>query len=270
MKTNNLITIIKGIIIGGTMLVPGVSGGSMAMTLGVYNELVTSISTLRQRKRQNLIFLALFILGAAVGMLIFANPLLALIELYPKPTIFFFLGAVSGAIPMIWRHSQVTKVKPKYIVYIILGAAIVVGLSFIPTELIHADVATGIVGFFILLAAGFVSAVAFILPGISFSYFLLLLGLYDNTMTAIAEMDILFLLPLVIGLAVGIIISTKFLDRAMTVYPHATFLIILGFVIGSLIEAFPGVPVGREWITCIVTAFMGFGSIFTMSRNTGN
>lgn len=265
MKTNNIITIIKGLIIGGTMLVPGISGGTMAMTLGIYNELVASISTIRQRKRQNLIFLALFILGAAVGMLIFARPILYLIEVYPKPTIFFFLGAVSGAVPMIWRYSQVTKVRTKHVVYIIVGAIIILCLSFIPTELIHADSTKGMIGFLVLVAAGFISAVAFILPGISFSYFLLLLGLYDDTMAAIGDLNIMFLLPLIIGLAIGILISTKYLDRAMTVCPHATYLIILGFVIGSLIEAFPGVPQGLEWVTCIVTAFTGFGVIYAMS-----
>lgn len=267
-KTNNLITIIKGAIIGGTMLVPGVSGGTMAMTLGIYNDLISSISNIRQWKRRDLIFLTLFILGAAVGMLILANPILTLIERFPKPTIFFFLGAVAGAIPMIWRHSQVTKVAAKHIVYIIFGAAIMVALSYIPTELIHTNSTNGILWFLLLMLAGFISAVAFILPGISFSYFLLLLGLYDSTMQAISELDIPFLLPLVIGLAIGILIATKLLDKAMKIYPHATYLIILGFVIGSLIEAFPGVPMGIEWLVCIATASVGFGAIMLLSRKS--
>jgi len=266
LKTNNILTVIKGVIIGGTMLVPGVSGGSMAMTLGIYNELITSISTIRRMKRQNIIFLALFILGAAVGMLIFANPILALIDRYPKPTIFFFLGAVAGAVPMIYRHSKVTTLRPKHVVYIAFGVLTMILMSFIPTDLIHTSSENGFLWFLLLLVAGFISAVAFILPGISFSYFLLLLGLYDATMTAIGEMDVMFLLPLVLGLAIGILVSARVLDRFMKVYPHATYLIILGFVVGSLIEAFPGVPRGIEWLTCILTASTGFAAIFLMSR----
>ena len=247
------------------MLVPGVSGGSMAMTLGIYNELIEAISSIRQMKKKDLVFLSLFILGAAVGMLIFATPILALIRRFPKPTIFFFLGAVAGAIPMIYRHSQVKRIAVKHIIYIIFGAFFVLALSIIPTDIIHAS-STGITGFLILIFAGFISAVAFILPGISFSYFLLLLGLYDSTMQAIGDLNILFLLPLVIGLAIGILISAKLLDRAMKVYPHATYLIILGFVAGSLIQAFPGMPVGVEWPICILTASVGFVSILMLSQ----
>lgn len=251
------------------MLVPGVSGGSMAMTLGIYNELIEAISSIRQMKKKDIIFLSLFILGAAVGMLIFANPILALIERFPKPTIFFFLGAVAGAIPMICKHSKVTKIAVKHVVYVILGAVFVLALSFIPSDILHTSSTNGLLWFFILVLAGFISAVAFILPGISFSYFLLLLGLYDDTMRAIGDMDIMFLLPLVIGLAIGILISAKLLDRAMKVYPHATYLIILGFVVGSLIEAFPGTPVGWEWLVCILTASAGFSAILMLSCKTG-
>ena len=71
-------TAIKGLVIGGTMLVPGVSGGSMAMILGIYQKLISAISSFWENKKKNLIFLLLFSAGAVLGMVLFAKPLLRL------------------------------------------------------------------------------------------------------------------------------------------------------------------------------------------------
>lgn len=75
-KDNNLLTALKGLIIGGTMLVPGVSGGSMAMILGIYDRLISSVSSFMKNKKGNLIFLMVFSMGGILGILVFASPLL--------------------------------------------------------------------------------------------------------------------------------------------------------------------------------------------------
>ena len=76
MKENWLKIFLKGLCVGGTMLVPGVSGGSMAMILGIYDKLITSVSSFFACKKRNALFLLLFALGGGAGMLLFANPLL--------------------------------------------------------------------------------------------------------------------------------------------------------------------------------------------------
>lgn len=96
MKNTPILTALKGIIIGGTMLVPGVSGGSMAMILGIYDRLITSVSSFTRRKKENLAFLIIFSLSGILGILLFASPLLRLIERYPMPMLYFFLGAVAA------------------------------------------------------------------------------------------------------------------------------------------------------------------------------
>ena len=87
MKSGKIKTIYKGFFIGGTMLVPGVSGGSMAMILGIYNELILAVSSFFKNKKRNALFLSLFVIGAGVGMFIFAKPLLSFIESYTMPMI---------------------------------------------------------------------------------------------------------------------------------------------------------------------------------------
>lgn len=117
-----------------------------------------------------------------------------------------------------------------------------------------------------LLAAGAVAAAALVLPGISVSYLLLMLNLYDSTMAAISGLQIMFLLPLLIGLCIGIVVTTKLLDRLMHRHPRATYLIILGFMLASVLEVFPGVPPVNQWLVCALAMLSGFFVIYLISR----
>lgn len=89
-------TLWKGAVIGGTMLVPGVSGGSMAMILGIYQELISAVSSFRKQKKSNFLFLTVFCISAVFGMLVIATPISNLIDIFPKPTMYFFIFAFSA------------------------------------------------------------------------------------------------------------------------------------------------------------------------------
>lgn len=265
-KDNNFLTALKGLIIGGTMLVPGISGGSMAMILGIYDRLISSVSSFMKNRKENLFFLLIFSLGGILGILLFAAPLLQLIERYPMPMLYFFIGAVAGGVPLIIRQSGAKKLTWRIAGYIFLGLLAVSALGLVPPDLFNTENTAGTTGFLLLLAAGFVTAAALVLPGISVSYLLLLLGLYDKTMSAISTFHIPFLLPLGIGLVLGIVLITRALERAMSAHPHPSYFIILGFLLGSAAEIFPGVPGGIILPVCILTFAAGFSGIFFLSR----
>lgn len=258
--------LLKGLVIGGTMLVPGVSGGSMAMIIGIYDRLISSVSSFMKHKRESLVFLLLFCAGAVAGMLLLARPLLGLIELYPLPAMYFFIGAVAGGIPLIFRQSGVRSFSIKIPLYIALGAGAVILLSFLPSAASAARMEPGAVGFLLLALSGFIAAVALILPGISVSYLLLLMGLYDETMRAVGTLYLPFLIPLALGLALGILLTTKLLETAMKRHPQPTYLIILGFILGSIAAIFPGVPVSWDILFCILTLAAGYAAIRLLSR----
>ena len=257
----HILTALKGWIVGSTMLVPGVSGASMAMILGVYSRLVSSVSSFLRDVKGNLLFLLLFALGGGTGMLLCAKPLLALIELYPMPTMYFFLGAVAGGVPMTVREAGVRRFTWRVPVYIAIGAALVLSMNLLPSDLFGSGA-----GFLPLLIAGLLAAVALVLPGISVSYMLLLMGLYDETMRAITEFRVPFLLTLGLGLILGIVLTTKLLERAMQRHPEPTYLIILGFLFGSVVQIFPGIPSGWELLICPITLLAGFFSLWLLSR----
>ena len=266
MKNNHILTALKGIIIGGTMLVPGVSGGSMAMILGIYDRLITSVSSFARRKKENLTFLIIFSLGGILGILLFANPLLQLIERYPMPMLYFFLGAVAGGIPLIIKQSGVQKVNWRSALYLILGLMAVSLFELIPSAGSQSEMTDGPAGFFLLMAAGLIAAAALVLPGISVSYLLLIMGIYDEMMRAVSEFYLPFLLPLGAGLILGIVLITKALEYALTRHPHPTYFIILGFIIGSMAEIFPGIPSGSDLLLCALTLAAGFFAVWSLSR----
>lgn len=129
------------------------------------------------------------------------------------PTLYFFMGAVLGGVPLLIKQSQVKKFTWKIPVYILIGAAVVVLFALIPTGTFQFNADSGIDTYLYLGLAGFVAAVALVLPGISVSYLLLMMGLYDTTMQAISQLQFSFLIPLGIGLILGVLLTTKVLEK---------------------------------------------------------
>ena len=137
MKKDTLYTIAGGAWIGGTMTVPGVSGGSMAMILGLYDRLIASVNGIfkdKQRRRESLLFLIKFLLGAVVGLFLFAKLITFLLEneLCAVPTRYFFLGAVAGGAPLIFRSAGVKRVSVSVFLYPIIGIAAALLIAMIP------------------------------------------------------------------------------------------------------------------------------------------
>lgn len=281
---NHLVVALKGMWIGGTMTVPGVSGGSMAILLGIYDRLIFSISKFTKDIKNNIIFLVEFVLGAGVGLVLFSQFILMLLQKYTMPTSYFFLGAVAGGIPLIIKEANIKKsdfLNKKtgkydhytvgkvflYILYAFIGIGFVYLISLIPEGVFTAN-ESGIQNFLIKIAGGVIVAIALVLPGISVSQMLLMLGLYEEVFGSIKNFDILPLIPLGIGLVAGIILSTLAIGKAIEKHPQATYIIVFGFVLGSLPELFPGMPNGSEIFVCLLTAILGFAVIMLIMKGS--
>ena len=267
MKKTTISTFLKGLVVGGTMIVPGVSGGTMAMILGIYDKLIFAISSFRKNPLQNIKFLLKFVTGAGIGMLLFAAPLSWLLEHYKFPVIYFFMGAVFGGIPLIEKESGVGKLTGRAVIYMLIGAAIVIAISTIPQGIFSING-----NFITMLLIGAVAAVALILPGISISHLFLILGMYEQILNAIKNLQFTMLLPLAAGVGVGIILFSKLLENLMKKHPQSTYLVILGFILGSVAGVFPGFPTGTkraiQTLICISLFFLGFFTIYTVQKNT--
>ena len=263
-----ILTIIKGFIIGGSMLIPGVSGGTMAMILTLYRRLITSISSFMKHKKESVLFLLQFCIGAGAAWLILSRPMVALNGAFPKQMACFVVGAIVGGIPVIYRETKETKFSIWSVVFLAIGLVLVFGLAALPRNGFE-NSGAGLGGVMIQFLAGILGALALILPGISFSSMLYMMGVYDFIWGAVGNRDVVALLPFGLGMIIGILFLTKFLDVAMTRVPHATYMIILGFVIGSIwdiLKEMPAAPAGVEIPVCIALMAAGFLIIYLLSR----
>lgn len=274
MKNNPIYTIGCGAWIGGTMTVPGVSGGSMAMILGIYDRLISSVNGVfkKDKRKESIIFLALFMVGAIAGLVLFSKLISLALEYFPLPTSFFFLGAVAGAIPMIFRAADIKKFQLSVVYFPLIGAIVALSIAMIPEgllELRNDTIFHLLMSILIQLVGGVFIAIALVLPGVSFSQVLLVLGLHGPITTALGNLDIVALLgfiPLALGALAGVFFVTHFIEIALNKYPRASYLIIFGFILGSLPDLFPGVPTGWDIPICFITAAAGFLAIFFLSQ----
>lgn len=264
MKKQILQNTAKGVAIGASMLIPGVSGGTMAIILGIYDDIIHAVSGLTRNFRKNIVLLLEVGLGAVIGMFLLAKLLLKAVTAFEMPMMFLFLGAIAGSIPTLIKKAELRRFNWTQPVYFLIGLGAVLLLSFLPQGLFEFT-EIGWWSFFLLLLAGVVIAVALVLPGISASYMLLMLGIYNITLAAITEFNLLFLAPLIIGVLAGTLMTTKLLEKAMNAHPAPTYLMITGFVAGSVMEVFPGVPTGLDIPICIVTLLAGFFAISVLS-----
>jgi putative membrane protein len=275
---NNLVLMLKGFIIGSSMSVPGVSGGTMAILLGIYDKLISAISNFFKDIKGNLIYLIKFCIGSFVGIGSLAFVIEWLLDKFPMPVSLFFLGAVIGGIPALYQKTRKTKLKPSSVIYFMIGLIAVIAIGFIPTGKIDVSSGSGLLHYALLLVTGIIIALALVLPGISTSHMLLVLGMYDTMLAAITEFDIVYIGILGIVTLIGIFLITKPLEWTMNKFPHQTYCMIIGFVLGSTSEIFrlkiaPAIPdsAGIDWWvpTVIVSAaafILGCMAIISLSR----
>ncbi len=207
--------LLNGAWVGGTMTVPGVSGGTMAMVLGIYDRLISSVSRVFKEPKQSIPFLLWFALGGAGGILLFSRGIsLLLSSRWEVPARFFFLGAVGGGIPLIFKEAGIKRFGSGDAVFVGIGilSALLIGL--IPEGLFTPG-AGGVSDILIQALGGVIIAVALVLPGISASQMLYMLGIYESTLKAVGNMDIAALVPLAAGGLLGTFFFCKSVGRAV-------------------------------------------------------
>ena len=255
--------LIKGLVIGSTMTLPGVSGGSMAMVLGIYDRLLKHVSEITKYPKESLTFLLWFAAGAGSGAFLFSRGISWLLTTRAEGILcFFFLGAVSGGIPMILKSASVSRIRGRELICILTGILIALLIALIPQGMFAPGTENTPMHLLFQLAGGFIIAVALVLPGISASQMLYMLGIYESTLKAISSLEILALLPLDVGCIMGKYITARILEQLIKKHREATFLMILGFMLASLPELLPGHLAQENLLFCVMALAAGFIGVY--------
>lgn len=271
--------ILKGFGMGTSDLIPGVSGGTIALLLGIYDDFISSVSGLfSKRFWPSFKFLLPILLGMGLAIALLSNLFNYLLSYHEIPTMFFFTGLIIGIIPYLLKTSNFKQMfKTKHYLMILIGIIILVIITLLNNGDKHSgETLTLSLGLIIkYFIAGMFASSAMLLPGISGSFMLLVFGAYGTVMFSISELVNLNFtaLPILIiiglGILTGFMLSSRMIQYFLHHHTRMTFALIIGFVIGSIYAVFPDFPEnGLVWIISFLTIIIGFIVSFTLGLIT--
>lgn len=234
-----------GIMLGTGLILPGISGGVLAIIFGIYDKIIYTFNHIFENFKKNLEFLIPLGLGGIVSVLTISRALEVLLNLYPVATLLLFVGLIIGGVPQLSKKAKFDK-NITNIIYTIIGAIIIVVLALIGNKESGASVAFAnldLIGNIKLFLVGILASATLIFPGISGTSLLMVMGYYEpllNTVNNITRFNnimsnIIVLVPFGIGLVIGVIVLARVIEYCLKKHETKTYSAIVGFVIASAI-----------------------------------
>ena len=236
---------LKGFAMGAANVIPGVSGGTIALITGLFGRIIDALNGLMSFKTWKLLFAGKFkefvskvdgrfllavMIGAVLSVFTLAKLMQYLLDQYPVQTWAFFLGMIAAS--AVFMLAEVRCWRVSYGLWIAVGIGLGIALCTLsPTETTD--------DLWFIFICGAIAICTMILPGVSGSFILLLLGKYEYIMNAISNLNWPVLAAFGIGCAIGIVAFSKALHWLLARYQQQTMLVLVGFVMGSLIKVWP-------------------------------
>ncbi|SEB18071.1 putative membrane protein [Thalassobacillus cyri] len=251
--------IYRGILMGASDVVPGVSGGTIAVVLGIYDRLIDAINGIFSRRwKEQLGFLIPLFIGVGTAIILLSRLIEWLFEHYPAPTKFFFLGLIIGVLPYLYHKADMKHTfKGKHYGLLLIGAVFVASLSFFQAGETEPMQNLTLSSYILLFFSGWLASSAMVLPGISGSFILLIIGVYSTIISGVSNFKLDIIAVVGVGLVIGVVIMSKIVKFFLENYTAGTFAVIIGLVIGSVFVIFPGVPESGVMMAVSVVAFIG-------------
>ena len=240
--------LLQGMVVGIANIIPGVSGGTMMVAMGLYDKLIHAITHLKSEFKESLKLLVPIFLGAGIAIVALSRLFEFLLENYPIPTNFAFCGLIAGSLPFIFKKVKGHSVSVGRAVCFIIFFAIVILMAVMgETDGNAADVSFGLINVVKLLVVGIIAAATMVIPGVSGSMMLMLLGYYDtilktinNFMDALAAFDMQeilvqcgILIPFGIGVILGIFLIAKIIEFIFSKAEIHAYYAIIGLILAS-------------------------------------
>lgn len=243
-----LILFIKGIVLGVAFVIPGVSGGTLAVLLGIYEELIEAASNFyKNMVNFKKYFMYLLPIGSGIifSVAVFAKLIKFGLDKAPIITILIFLGMIIGGIPALVRNVKGTKINLKDMTLMLVGLIIVISMLIFHKSNSNVVLTNmSITGYITLFLVGAIAAVTMVVPGISGSFTLMLIGYYEpilnlvNDITSFKNLgpNLILIFIFMLGVFIGIIFISKIIEWCLKHYKRETYYAIIGFVLSSIIS----------------------------------
>lgn len=217
---------------------PGISSGVLCVIFGIYENLINSILGFFNNIKENFKFLFPIVSGAIIGIILFGNILKYLFFAYPIQIKFVFIGLILGSIPKLIKEvKEKANFKPYYLLFTLISLAIAIFLVILEKKISIRS--SNEYSFIFLIISGFAMSAGVIVPGVSSTLILMLLGIYESYLFSVSTIYLPFLIPLCIGLFIGAIVFMKITKFLLDKYYAQTFFVIIGFTLGSIFVLYP-------------------------------
>lgn len=269
--------VLKGMVVGVANIIPGVSGGTMMVSMGIYDKLIHCLTHLFKEFKESMKFLIPIFVGVGIALVGLSFIIQPAFEHFPLQTSCLFIGLIVGGLPAAWKKVKGKGIKVSYIVPFLIFFVLVVGLALIgEKEGNAADLTFGLWSCIKLFVVGIIASATMVIPGVSGSMMLLLLGYYNpivsaikNFVTALASFDMQgilqgcgVLVPAGVGIVVGIFAIAKLIEVVFEKFPMQAYWAIIGLIVASpfavLLMAQLGTITAVSVIVSVVTFAIGF------------
>ena len=240
--------ILKGVVIGVANIIPGVSGGTMAVSMGIYDKIIHAATHLLSEFKKSMKVLIPILIGAALGLVVVARVIQIMFDKAPLQTNLLFVGLIVGGLPAMTKKVKGQSIRLPHIMACVLFFAFVVGLATMgETEGAAADMTFNAINVVKLFGVGIVASATMVIPGVSGSMILMIMGYYNPILKEVNRfidnlvsfnvpglMDgCAVLVPFGIGVVVGIFAIAKLIEIIFTKFPYVAYWAIIGLIIAS-------------------------------------
>lgn len=276
--------VLKGVVIGIANAIPGVSGGTMMVSMGIYDKIIYSVTHLFSQLKKSIMTLLPYFVGMAVGIVGLAFCIKALYANVPFQTSMLFIGLILGGIPILTGHLKGKKIGvPHVVVFLIFFAGIIL-MQYLGGAGEDVVLTTDLVSLIKLFFVGVVASATMVIPGVSGSMMLMIMGYYNPVITSITDFiaalktgDVqqllhicIILIPFGLGVVIGIFAIAKLIEILLEKFEALTYCAIMGLVISSPVVILMGTAMAGITVltvlTGVVTLAVGVGIALCLGK----
>ena len=247
----------KGLLIGAGAILPGISSGIFCVIFGIYEKLINSILYFFKDIKKNIKFLFPILLGGVFGILLFSNFLNYLLYKFPLQTNSIFVGLILGTIPSLIKDiNSKDQFKPINLLYTFI--AFLVAIFTVVIENNFTSSSPNTVSYLYLIVCGVCMSAGIIIPGVSSTVILMLLGIYTTYLSSLSSLYLPVLIPIGIGIVIGSFAFMRFMKILINNCYAKTFYTIIGFTLGSTLILIPDFNFDIYTIISILCIILGF------------
>lgn len=237
--------------------------GVFCVAFGLYEKLIDSCLHFFKNIKKNTAFLLPIVLGALASIFVFSKFLQVAFDNFYTITSYAFIGLILGSVPIVFKQADVKKITFPHIMCLILSFVFSIYLIVLENSAISS--LTSFSNSYLVLA-GFLMSAGIIIPGVSKTVILMMLGVYSSYLAALSSLNFSVLIPLGVGLVLGSVIFMFIINFLFSYFKSYTYFLILGFVLGSVLVIFPGFSLSFENILGILLAGLCFFLTYKLGK----